>query len=209
MASQAQISPNDHNGQDRDLQLPLVDLNLHRLLGHIFKSCCPPDVQPNTRIIGLCGIADGLAPEDSSPEPAKTPASSHSKPIAIDHSSWHFGKLRIKETISRKFNLFSTSCRKKRRLAKEAKEFLRMGPGQASPRNDGWFFSDFYLFHHLFRDAGANQLWVTCEEPNKLVQKYGEYLHGTPDDCRVVLDKIVLSKMHTEDLRISTPQQTY
>ncbi|KAI9741433.1 MAG: hypothetical protein M1818_004239 [Claussenomyces sp. TS43310] len=29
--------------------------------------------------------------------------------------------------------------------------------GEASPRKDGWFFSDFYLFHHLFRDVASDQ----------------------------------------------------
>jgi hypothetical protein len=51
-----------------------------------FRSYCPPDVQPSSRIIAVCGIND-------------------------------FGDA-------------------------------------ASPAKDGWFISDFYLFHHLFRGLG-------------------------------------------------------
>jgi hypothetical protein len=50
-----------------------------------FATHCPPDVQPGTRIIAICGVAD------------------------VDRS--------------------------------------------ASPQVDGWFYSDFYLFHHLLRNT--------------------------------------------------------
>jgi hypothetical protein len=50
-----------------------------------FSSLCPPDVQPNTRIIAVCGASDTK--------------------------------------------------------------------GFGSPDQDGWFFSDFYLFHHLLEDS--------------------------------------------------------
>lgn len=59
-----------------------------------FLSFCPPDIQPNTRIIALCGAND-----------------------------WH---------------------------------------DNASPQADGWFFSDFYLFHHLLEDTGKWDLWHSC-----------------------------------------------
>ncbi|PCH00781.1 Nucleic acid-binding, OB-fold [Penicillium occitanis (nom. inval.)] len=44
----------------------------------------------------------------------------------------------------------------------------------ASPRLDGWFFSDFYLFSHLLSPGIVgflNQLWFTSEDPVDLVAK--------------------------------------
>ncbi|KAF3407089.1 hypothetical protein DPV78_000994 [Talaromyces pinophilus] len=44
----------------------------------------------------------------------------------------------------------------------------------ASPRLDGWFFSDFYLFFHLLSPGIVgflNQLWFTSEDPVDLVAK--------------------------------------
>ncbi|PLB33765.1 uncharacterized protein BDW47DRAFT_129648 [Aspergillus candidus] len=62
----------------------------------------------------------------------------------------------------------------------------------ASPSEDGWFASDFYLFHHLLSPQfprPPNQIWLTCEDPSVLVAKYHEYLHGDPEgDRRAVLD---------------------
>ena len=61
--------------------------------------------------------------------------------------------------------------------------------GQASPYNDGWLISDFFLFYHLFSGTAAEQSWLTCVEPDCLVYQYGEYAHGDPaSDCKVVLD---------------------
>ncbi|KAJ5225942.1 hypothetical protein N7468_007167 [Penicillium chermesinum] len=66
---------------------------------------------------------------------------------------------------------------------------------QASPKEDGWFVSDFYLFHYLLAPAfpqlppAPNQIWLTCEDPERLVSKYKEYLHGdSQGDRRAVLD---------------------
>ncbi|KAL2829269.1 hypothetical protein BDW59DRAFT_142411 [Aspergillus cavernicola] len=62
----------------------------------------------------------------------------------------------------------------------------------ASPSEDGWFMSDFYLFHYLLSPAfprPPNQIWLTCEDPETLVAKYHEYLHGdSKGDRRAVLD---------------------
>ncbi|PKY00237.1 hypothetical protein P168DRAFT_276102 [Aspergillus campestris IBT 28561] len=94
-----------------------------------FPMFCPPDIQPNTRIIALCGVND-----------------------------WR---------------------------------------DNASPQADGWFFSDFYLFHHLLADGdtfrSANQLWLTCVDPKILVSKYKEFVHGSRSgERRVVLDETFL-----------------
>lgn len=62
--------------------------------------------------------------------------------------------------------------------------------GEASPAMDGWFFSDFFLFHHLLQGLGISQQWCSAEEPLQLIKKYGEYLHGNPHKPRkVVLDQ--------------------
>ncbi|CAG7948665.1 unnamed protein product [Penicillium nalgiovense] len=62
----------------------------------------------------------------------------------------------------------------------------------ASPSEDGWFVSDFYLFHYLLSPKSPrppNQIWLTCEDPSALVRKYHEYIHGDPNgDRRAVLD---------------------
>ena len=60
----------------------------------------------------------------------------------------------------------------------------------AAPHRDGSFLSDFYPFNHLFRGLGKSQLWYTGIEPDTLVEKYGEYVHGNPfKSRRVVLDR--------------------
>lgn len=50
----------------------------------------------------------------------------------------------------------------------------------AALTQDGWFFSDFYLFHHPFKDTATRQYWLTCVSPNELVHKYKELAHGDP-----------------------------
>ena len=63
----------------------------------------------------------------------------------------------------------------------------------AHPNADGWFFSDFYLFHHLFRGTAKQQYRLTCVEPEMLIEKYTEYGHGDPrlKDRRIVLDSMM------------------
>lgn len=130
-----------------------------------FFSFCPPDIQPRTRIIALCGGVN----------------------------DWH---------------------------------------DNASPQEDGWFFPDFYLFHHLLEDTGrdyncrpswsfftgltrqtddlrfSNQLWLTCVDPRTLVSKYGEYVHGSMNgDRRVVLDDKILERVeNSKNIRVIPPK---
>ncbi|KAJ5959520.1 uncharacterized protein N7479_006670 [Penicillium vulpinum] len=59
-----------------------------------------------------------------------------------------------------------------------------------NPIHDGWFISDFYAFNFLLKGLGMEQTWLTAAEPEKLVQKYGSYLHGNPYEER----KICLSQ---------------
>ena len=73
---------------------------------------------------------------------------------------------------------------------------------EASPIEDGWFFSDFFLFNHLLKGEGVYQLWISSEgtEPSQLMKRFGQefapgYLHGDPSITRkVVLSKDLLAK---------------
>jgi hypothetical protein len=78
---------------------------------------------------------------------------------------------------------------------------------EASPKADGWLLSDFYLFHHLFSPLNvptSTQIWLTCEELERLVEKYTEYLHGDPkNERRVVLDRDCLPRVaQAKNLRV-------
>ncbi|KAI4170253.1 MAG: hypothetical protein LQ343_005136 [Gyalolechia ehrenbergii] len=104
---------------------------------------------------------------------------------------------------------------------------------RASPAEDGWMVSDFYLWKHVLRGMGKSQQWITCEEPSKLLKKYGTsdkqvktkdtgiggnseeqiswkegYVHGDPFEERVVvLDKSLLSAAQ-QNLTITAPGTT-
>ncbi|EFQ99549.1 hypothetical protein MGYG_02562 [Nannizzia gypsea CBS 118893] len=63
----------------------------------------------------------------------------------------------------------------------------------ASPKKDGWFYSDFFAFHTLLHGQGASQKWCCSDQPSALLQKYGPYLHGNPyTQRRVVLNQYLL-----------------
>ncbi|KFY30563.1 hypothetical protein V494_08117 [Pseudogymnoascus sp. VKM F-4513 (FW-928)] len=112
------------------------------LTGESFLSSCHlPDVKPNTKIVGICGISD-----------------------------WN----------------------------KENDPEL---PGNAAPNREGWYFADFYLFHHLLKEVASDQVWLTCVSPESAVEKYGQYAYGdfTPKkikDRRIVLDKTKLCELN-------------
>ncbi len=52
----------------------------------------------------------------------------------------------------------------------------------ASPRNDGWMVSDFYLWKNILKGMGKSQTWITCEDPNVLVEKYASGERSVPID---------------------------
>ncbi|MCJ1407088.1 hypothetical protein MMC19_001158 [Ptychographa xylographoides] len=71
----------------------------------------------------------------------------------------------------------------------------------ASPTNDGWFFSDFFLFYHLLKGTASKQIWMTCVKPEILVNKYKEYVHGNPRLIRkVVLDAEMVAETQNIDV---------
>ncbi|KAK0715934.1 hypothetical protein B0H67DRAFT_645620 [Lasiosphaeris hirsuta] len=58
---------------------------------------------------------------------------------------------------------------------------------------DGWFLSDLYAFNYLLNGSVADQTWLTAANPERLVEKYGDFLHGSPDeDHKVVLSRDLL-----------------
>ncbi|OBT63976.1 hypothetical protein VE03_06003 [Pseudogymnoascus sp. 23342-1-I1] len=108
-----------------------------------------PDVKPNTKIVGICGISDWN--EKNDPEL----------------------------------------------------------PGNAAPHREGWYFADFYLFHHLLKEVASDQVWLTCVSPESAVEKYGRYVYGdyTPkkvEDRRVVLDESMLGELN--DVQTVSPE---
>jgi hypothetical protein len=81
--------------------------------------------------------------------------------------------------------------------------------GLASPAEDGWFLSDFWMFNHFFRGASvANQVWLTCCSPKYLVERYGRYAHGNPfQERRVVLEERLLDSIRgAGTLRVVEPK---
>lgn len=65
---------------------------------------------------------------------------------------------------------------------------------RCSPSKDGWFLSDFFLLHHIFKPVAEDQESMLCESPHRLVQKYGEYSQGAPP--RVVMDASLLGEVN-------------
>ena len=141
------ITPAQFGGYGRQQGVSSDDESQRGLLNLTLNSRCPPDIQPNTRILAICGITDftGNVPETKPPSDSDsdTPGASKSKAI----------KGTMSKLVGKSKDLLSSSKRKERKKGGKSKEQLPHN-GQASPHNDGWFFSDFYLFHHLFEGLG-------------------------------------------------------
>lgn len=104
------------------------------LAGLTFNSFCPPVIQPNTRIIGLCGTtdfrpryADSISSDDEDAQASKTGT--------------------MNRLLAKGKKVFSPArlSKAKRRQNKEEKMLKSHPHGLASPKQDGWFLSDFYL----------------------------------------------------------------
>ncbi|KAI4182248.1 MAG: hypothetical protein L6R41_006093 [Letrouitia leprolyta] len=101
---------------------------------------------------------------------------------------------------------------------------------RASPSEDGWMVSDFYLWKHVLRGMGKSQQWLTCEDPSQLLQKYGRsdkwvktdqkpiggakneqvswkegYIHGDPFEERVIVLNQSLLPTAKQELTITRP----
>lgn len=192
----AQVEPAKFGADGRSVQGGRDDESKGRLRNITFSSRCPPDIQPNTRIIALCGITDYTGD-------LTTPPTSDTDTTLPAKKS---GTL-----LSKGKQLFKSPSKRKEQKGKgKAENSTAQKAGSASPVQDGWFLSDFYLFHHLFRglgehitrkyslhmltlSTGAIQLWITSESPSTLVDRYGEYRHGDPEgERRVVLNRALL-----------------
>jgi hypothetical protein len=46
----------------------------------------------------------------------------------------------------------------------------------ANPKYNGWFVSDFYAFNILLKGLRESQTWLTAADPEKLVQRYHNFL---------------------------------
>lgn len=186
MSSSDRISPNTIGGVSR------IPKGLENLT---FLTSCPPVVQPNTRIIALCGITDYRPTHDE---------------LSSDDDSEDTRSGGLSKLVGKGKNFLSAvnPSKAKRQERKEAKRLKAQPEGLASPKRDGWFLSDFFLFYHLFRGLGVSQRWYTCENPEILVSRYGEYAHGdSASDYRVVLDKNMLADMKSAgNIRVSSPK---
>ncbi|KAJ5039198.1 hypothetical protein NUH16_008979 [Penicillium rubens] len=75
----------------------------------------------------------------------------------------------------------------------------------ASPKDDGWFISDFYAFNYLFKGLGMQQTWLTAVEPAKLVKKYGSFLHGNPyEERKICLSQELLDSDELSPVTVTT-----
>ncbi|KAJ5222803.1 uncharacterized protein N7469_009043 [Penicillium citrinum] len=73
----------------------------------------------------------------------------------------------------------------------------------AGIKDDGWFISDFYAFNYLLKGHGKEQTWLTAADPNRLVEKYGPYLHGNPyEERKVCLDDELLRQKKLTDVTV-------
>ncbi|KIN06972.1 hypothetical protein OIDMADRAFT_150218 [Oidiodendron maius Zn] len=72
---------------------------------------------------------------------------------------------------------------------------------KAAPQEDGWFFSDFFLFYQMLSSRRAvaelpNQLWLSSCSPSDLIRRHERYLHGPANgiagDRRVVMNAKML-----------------
>ncbi|KAL8960801.1 MAG: hypothetical protein Q9193_002553 [Seirophora villosa] len=187
-SSQA-VQPSHFGGHGRQMSAAnqYDDSTFGGLKGQSFNSCCPPDVQPNTRVVALCGIADWISPATIALS-SEEEDDRRSKPRST-----------IRKIYSKSKDVFSTSRKHARKDAQAAQKARTSPRGRAAPDQDGWFFSDFFLFNQLLRGMGANQLWLTCESPSQLVNKYEEYAHGEPEDRRVVLHAKTLPALQQEN----------
>ncbi|KAH8588568.1 hypothetical protein B0O99DRAFT_638995 [Bisporella sp. PMI_857] len=84
---------------------------------------------------------------------------------------------------------------------------------KAAPQEDGWFFSDFFLFYQMLgsRSELPNQLWLSSCSPSDLIRKHERYLHGPANgiagDRRVVMNEEMLPKDEmTAGFRVFKPK---
>ena len=72
----------------------------------------------------------------------------------------------------------------------------------ASPRDDGWFLSDFLAFWHLLHGSTVSQTWMHSVDLKDCVDTYERYLHGNPfKERKVVLNAEILQSFSKPDTK--------
>lgn len=78
----------------------------------------------------------------------------------------------------------------------------------ASPKQDGWMISDMYAFNYLLKKASSNQTWLAVNTEQQLLDKYGDYLHGSPFKIRkVVLSQELLDAGEVTRAEVVSPER--
>lgn len=154
----SRIQPGMIGGDGRQIEIGVTDPSRGGLVGREFSSKSPPDIQPSTRIVAVCGVTDFPVRDDHGPlsdEDDETQPPIRAHPISPSSSMPKTGAAAM---ASKAKNLFLANKRKERKEEKKAQKKAATPVGYASPREDGWFFSDFFLFHHLFRGLGKHRV---------------------------------------------------
>lgn len=129
-------------GYGRRFQNEIPDPPRGGLVNRAFITWCPPEIQPDTRIIALCGIIDYT-------EPSIQPNFSEREDSII--TSVGKSKTGVGKFGSKIRNLFAGSSSSER-LTRERN--MSPSQGSVSPVANGWFISDFFMFYHLFKGLG-------------------------------------------------------
>ena len=145
------IEPAMIGGYGRQIKSGEYDPSRGGIMGQGFSSRSPPDIQPNTRIVAVCGITDFPCSDGHEPSSDEDPEMQSYLGAHPINSTQKTGATGI---ASKAMALFSVGKRQARKKQKKAQKKAAALEGHASPREDGWFFSDFFLFHHLFRGLG-------------------------------------------------------
>ena len=151
----SRIQPATIGGYGRHIGTKEIDPSRGGLVGQEFSSRSPPDIQPNARIVAVCGITD--FPVSGNQEPSSDEDDGSQPPVGA-HPISSTQKTGAGAMASKAKNLFSAKKRKERKQEKKAQKKAAAPEGHASPREDGWFFSDFFLFYHLFHGLGKHSV---------------------------------------------------
>lgn len=141
-----EVYPPTIGGYGRQFGVQIPDQSRGGLASLAFSTWSPPDIQPQTRIIALCGVTDYTG------KPSLD-FSSSSDNASLKKSFSGKGKKGMERLVSGTKNYF-TSSKTSKRLRRKNKKKKPLPSGLASPEADGWFLSDFFMFYHLFKGLG-------------------------------------------------------
>lgn len=145
-SSKKEVYPATIGGHGRQFGVQIPEQSQGGLASLAFSTWSPPDIQPQTRIIALCGVTDYTG------KPSLD-FSSSSDNASLKKSFSGKGKKGMERLVSGTKNYF-TSSKTSKRLRRKNKKKKPLPSGLASPEADGWFLSDFFMFYHLFKGIG-------------------------------------------------------